>query len=249
MKASNNYRHGHRARLYEKFDNDEESLGTEEILEALLFDLLPRIDTKPIARELLKKLGGPYGLLTTPLEDLTAVHGIGFKTARQIRLMRRLFIAAHEDKFKSTPIYHDILSFKRYCLLELMNKREEEVHVFYLNRSHQLLEKEVHSRGTTTETAIYPDRISKRASELGAKIVTLLHNHPSGAGMLSTPDMEMTARTKHKLGALEIELHDHYLVAGSVVYSAKDSEAWRIISEKAAGLAAANAEKHLEDAR
>jgi len=248
MTDNNDYRHGHRARLHAEFDNDENSLNAERILEALLFKVTPRVDTKPMARALLKKFNGFYGVLTAPAKELTTVPGIGIGAARFLRLLRAAFSMAHENKLRNDSIYHDAFAFENYCRLELMNKPVEEVHVLYMDKNYRLLAKDIHSRGTTDAAIIYPETILNRAVELHAKNVAMMHNHPSGIGAFSTDDIKLTAQVKHVLTAAEIEFYDHCLVANGLVFSAKnDIATWRMIVEGAAAFATADMEKHLKD--
>ncbi|MCL2017335.1 MAG: hypothetical protein FWG80_00985 [Alphaproteobacteria bacterium] len=232
-KKSKDYRHGHRERVFEKLDSCSDPLSENEVLEALLFYAIPRIDTKPVARELLKKFGGFYGVLTASSEKLLAVPGIGSKTARLIKLIRNASTMKYENMAANVPIFHESEKFENYCRLEFMGKTEEEFHIIYMDAGYRMLAKDIHSRGTSDETAAYPIKMAKRAIELNAKVMAIMHNHPGGTGQFSDDDIKTTADLKRKLDALEIVLYDHYLVADGKIYSAKNSNHWETVTRLA----------------
>ena len=214
------HRKGHRERLREKFLQNK--LCDYELLELLLAYAIPRIDVKPIAKNLLRAFGGVREIMDAPMEKLVAISGIKQNTAIFIKALREVMMLDYKSYFASNPIFHDFKAFENYCKSALLQKQEEEFHVLYLDAGYRLILDELHSHGTIDWSAVYPREIVKRALNLNASIVILLHNHPTGAGTFSNDDIAVTNELQTMLKSIGIEIFDHFLVANGLLYSAKN---------------------------
>lgn len=218
--SDSSFRLGHRERLRKKFLQGK--LVDYELLELLLTYAIPRCDVRPLARELMKTFGGTYNVLTAPVESLTKVRGIKENTAIFIKAIHELMVIGHKSYLTDTPIFHDYQKLSEYCKLLLSGKHVEEFHVLYLDANYKLLADDLHSSGTIDWAAVYPREIVKRALELNAASIVMLHNHPSGGTSFSSDDIKITGDVKKILAGIDVALFDHLLVSGNIVYSAKN---------------------------
>lgn len=211
---------GHRKRLREKFMREQ--LAEYEKLELALTYAVPRQDVRPVARALTKRFGSIYQILTASIEDLTSVKGMGLSSAICFKNMRDIMLTGFRGYFSENALYVDLEHFYDYCRLNVGCKNVEEVHVLYLDSRHFLLEDETHSAGTVDESAIYPREIVRRAITLEARVIVLLHNHPTPDMSFSKDDIKMTVELQALLNAIKITLYDHFVVSGDRVYSARN---------------------------
>lgn len=216
----NSYRTGHRARLREKFLAGK--LTEYEVVELLLTYAIPRIDVKPLVHDLMKVFGGVHGVLTAPIEKLQTVSGLKQNTAVFIKAIYEIMLLDYKNYLTKAPVFQDYKTLENYCLLEMSGKTEEEFHVLYLDTQYRLLSDDLHSKGTIDRASVYPREIVRRALDIRAKIVVLMHNHPSGLTSFSEDDIKITEDVKQVLKIMEIELFDHLLVSGGIIYSAKN---------------------------
>lgn len=223
MKSDNkdlSFRVGHRERLRQKFLDDK--LTDYELLELLLSFVIPRRDVRPLARGLIEKFGGIYQVITAPIESLTAFKGIGRNTAIFIKSIHKIMIAGYKSNLGNATIFHNEKVLTNYCLLLMTGKTKEEIHILYLDEDKRLLADDLHSIGTVDWAAAYPREILKRALELNAKSIVMLHNHPKPNTSFSMDDIELTERVRALLATVDIDVHDHYVVSGGIVYSARN---------------------------
>ncbi len=211
---------GHRERLRQKFLDNK--LTDYEMLELLLSFVIPRRDVRPLARGLIGHFGGIYQVLTASFNDLIRYKGVGKNTAIFIKAMHQVMISGYKSCLDKRPIFHNDKILSNYCMLLLGGKNIEEFHILYLNVDRRLLLDDLHSSGTIDWAAVYPREIVKRALDLNAKYIVLLHNHPTPNVSFSSDDIEVTTKIQEMLLPLEIELHDHYVVSGSIIYSARN---------------------------
>lgn len=214
------FRQGHRERLRQKFLEDK--LTDYELLELLLSFAIPRIDVRPLARGLMKRFGGIYQILTASYEDLISYKGVGKNTAVFIKAIQQVMIKGYKSCLSASPIFHDESVLANYCKLLLSGKSVEEFHILYLNTERRLLADDLHSRGTIDWTAVYPRELLKRALDLNAKYIVLLHNHPTPNKSFSMQDIETTLSIQKLLAEVDIILHDHFIVSGGILYSARN---------------------------
>ena len=214
------FRSGHRERLRQKFLGDK--LADYELLELLLSFVIPRRDVRPLARGLMAKFGSLYQVITAPIESLMEFNGIGRNTAIFIKAIHKIMIAGYKSNLDKVTIFHNEKVLANYCLLIMSGKTKEEIHILYLDDDMRLLADDLHSVGTVDWAAAYPREILKRALELNAKSIVILHNHPRPNTSFSEDDIELTDRIKDLLATVDITVHDHYLVSGGIVYSARN---------------------------
>ncbi len=220
---------GHRARLRKKFLDDQ--LNETEILELLLAYAIPRRDVRPLARRLFNKYKSVQRLLSLPIEELTQNDGIKENTAVFLKVIHKLLEFNYREEFGTAPVFYKFEKLENYCKLLLGGKPVEEFHVFYLDSQYMLIKDEKHSTGTTDWTAVYTREIAKKALDLNAHNVVLLHNHPVSKLAFSKADIEITQELEFVLNKLNINLYDHLLVAGNVIYSMRNMSLLNKISE------------------
>ncbi len=223
MAANNNdnlFRTGHRSRLREKFLFGK--LNQAERLELLLADVIPRRDVRVLSRQLLEKFGNISQILGAPIEALESVDGVGHVVALHLKLINEIMLDGYRAKMTETKVFHDPKLISDYCLTMLAGRKIEEMHVLYLDKDYRLLSDDTHSVGTLDWSPIYERDIIHRALNLNARVIIMVHNHPSGVSHFSHEDITSTERIRDMLEPLQIALHDHYLVANGILYSMKN---------------------------
>lgn len=211
---------GHRVRLRQKFLAGQ--LTEYEILELLLTYAIPRRDVRALSRQLYKKYGNLYQLLSAPMESLIQNKGIKENTATFFKIIHKLMELEYKSVLDSAPIFYDYSKLENYCKLIMSGKVVEEFHVLYLNAQYKLIEDQLHSTGTTDWAAVYIREVVKSALNLNAKYIVLLHNHPTPYLSFSSQDIKITQELESALSKVDIGLYDHLLVSGDVVYSARN---------------------------
>lgn len=207
---------GHRARLRERFvKGGATSLPDYELIELLLFGAMPRRDVKPIAKALLKKFGSLGGVLDADVDALATVEGMGEVAAINIKVVRESAVRMLGQEIMDKPVLGNWQALIDYCRTAMGGGKIEQFRILFLNRKNALIADELQQTGTVDHTPVYPREVIKRALDLGASALILVHNHPSGDTKPSKADIYMTMEIQdagHKLG---IELHDHIIVSGS----------------------------------
>ena len=212
-----NFYTGHRERLREKFVNN--NLADYEKLELLLGYAIPRRDVRPLARALVKHFGGVYQVMTASIDDLIAFDGIGRNTAIFIKLVQQMMQIGYMGQLKESPIFHDEKVLHNYCRIILSGKQVEELHILYLDNNLKLISDEMHTSGTVDSSVVYPREIARRALQLNARSVVMVHNHPTSVNSFSQDDVNVTSQVQHVLQSLDINMYDHLLVVNDIVYS------------------------------
>ena len=171
--------HGHRQRLKQRFiDTGGDSLADYELLELVLFRSIPRRDTKPIAKALLEKFGSFAEVVAAPRARLTEVSGVGEATANDLNL---IFAAARRftrGQLRERMILSSWSAVIEYCRAAMAFSEKEQFRVLFLDKRNALIADEVQQTGTVDHTPVYPREIVKRALELSATAIILVHNHP-----------------------------------------------------------------------
>jgi len=211
---------GHRARLREKFL--EGKLTDYEILELLLTYAIPRRDVRTLSRQLFKKYGSIHAVLSAPMESLLENEGIKENTAAFFKVIHKLMELEYKTVLDTSPIFHNYEKLENYCKILLSGKTIEEFHVFYLDDQYRLIKDDLHSSGTIDWAAVYIREIVKKALDLNAYSIVMLHNHPSGHSCFSSQDITITQELENALQQLGIKLYDHLLLSGNIVYSARN---------------------------
>jgi DNA repair protein RadC len=204
---------GHRARMREKLLNaGPDALLDHELLEMVLFLALPRRDTKPIARALLARFGSFANAIAAPLHELREVEGLGEAGAAALRTVQAAALRLARAEVIDRPVLNNWDRLLDYLTAALTRERVEQFRVLFLDTRNRLIADEAQARGTVNHTPVYPREVVKRALELQATALILVHNHPSGDPTPSRADLEMTQEIKAAAGSLGIVLHDHLVV-------------------------------------
>lgn len=210
----------HRARLRERFlEGGPDALPDYELLELILFAAIPRQDVKPLARLLIEQLGTFGEVISASPRRLREVKGVGEAVITQIKIVEA---SAHRLQRAKVMKRHVISSWDAiidYCHTTMAHRETEQFRVLYLDRKNTLIADEEQARGTVDHVPVYPREVVKRALELNASALILVHNHPSGDPTPSQSDISMTAKIKEAAIALNITLHDHIIIGREVELS------------------------------
>jgi len=204
---------GHRERLRERLlEGGTDAVPDYELLEFLLYSAQPRRDTKPLAKALMARFGGLAGVLGADREALKAVPGMGDASVATLLAVRAA--AAHFLKagVKEREIISSWQALIDYCTAQAGFAEIEEFRLLFLDRKNALIRDERQQRGTVDHTPVYPREVVKRALELGASALIMVHNHPSGDTTPSKADIDMTRAVAKALTAVGIALHDHLVI-------------------------------------
>lgn len=204
---------GHRERLRTRFlEGGQEAMPEYEMLELLLFNAIPRIDVKPLAKRLLAAFGDLNGVVAAPKRRLLEVEGATERVHLQLKIVEamahRMARARVLDRC-AIASWDDLL---RYCKTVMAHRETEQVRVLYLDRKNVLIADEAQGQGTVDHVPVYPREIVRRALELNASAVILVHNHPSGDPAPSDEDVAMTARIEEACRAVGVTVHDHLVI-------------------------------------
>ena len=204
---------GHRARLRQRLlTAGPDSVADHEMLELVLFLALPRRDTKPIARALLARFGSFANAIAAPLNDLRAVDGMGEAGAAALKTIQAAALRLAKAEVIGMPVLNNWDRLMGYLNAVLARERIEHFRILFLDTRNRLLADEAQGRGTVNHTPVYPREVVKRALELNATAIILVHNHPSGDPTPSPDDISMTQEIRQALRAVSIALHDHVIV-------------------------------------
>jgi DNA repair protein RadC len=204
---------GHRERLRERFlAGGADPIPDYELLELVLFAAMPRRDVKPLAKELIAKFGSFAEVIAAPRERLLEVDGVSEGAATQLKIVEAAALRLAKTSLLGRPALSSWASLIDYCAAAMARSPREEFRVLFLDRRNVLIADEVQSTGTVDHTPVYPREIVKRALELAATAVILVHNHPSGDPAPSRADIAMTRDVADAARALGIVVHDHVIV-------------------------------------
>ncbi|MEM7328081.1 MAG: DNA repair protein RadC [Pseudomonadota bacterium] len=213
---------GHRDRLRGKLiKRGAGALDDYELLETLLFAFIPRRDVKPIAKTLLRRFGSLSAILAADVEALKSVPGIGESVAAYLLATQEIGMRAGREAIQARSIISSWTTLLAYVRTRLQHETREQFRVLFLDRKNQLLADELMGQGTVDHAPVYPREIARRALELSASALILVHNHPSGDPSPSHTDIEMTREIIDALAPFEITVHDHLIAAKQGVTSFK----------------------------
>lgn len=206
--------HGHRDRLRARFaENGPDALQDYEILELILFPLIPRRDVKPLAKDLLARFGSLPELMAAPAEQLMKVEGISENTALALKAVTALSHRAMKQELKAKPLLNNWTRLMDYCHSTMAHETKEHFRILFLNKKNEMIADEIQGSGTVDHTPAYPREIMKRALEIGATAMILLHNHPSGDPAPSQADIDMTRAIIRAAETFNIVIHDHIIIS------------------------------------
>lgn len=209
------YLRDHRKRLRERFmSGGAQAMPDYELLELLLFRAIPRQDVKPLARALIDQFGDLAGVIGAPDARLREVTGVGDAVLTDLKLAGACAQRMARARIMNRPAISSWAALLEYCHTAMSRKETEEFRVLFLDRKNILIADEVLGTGTVDHVPVYPREIIRRALELNATALILVHNHPSGDPTPSQADIAMTEQIQRAAECLSITLHDH-LVIGS----------------------------------
>jgi DNA repair protein RadC len=214
--APQSHQAGHRERLRERFlDGGASAIPDYELMELVLFAAIPRRDVKPLAKQLIAQFGSFAEVIAAPLSRLREIPGIGESVATQLKIVEAAALRLARTQLLNKPALSSWAALIDYCTAAMARSQQEEFRILFLDRKNVLIADEVQTRGTIDHTPVYPREIVKRALELGASAIILVHNHPSGDPTPSRADIEMTRDVAAAAKALSIAVHDHLVIGRS----------------------------------
>jgi len=213
---------GHRERLRERaVAGGLAALPDYEVLELLLFRTIPRGDVKPLAKQLLARFGSLGGVLGATAEELRTVAGVGEAVALDLKLQHEISLRTAREQVARRPVISSWTALLAYVKTALAHEAREQFRVLFLDKKNQLIADEIMNRGTVDHAPVYPREVARRALELSASALILVHNHPSGDPTPSSADVDMTRQIVEAVRPLRIAIHDHLVVGRDGVASFK----------------------------
>lgn len=206
----------HRARLRERFMvGGADALPDYELLELVLFRAIPRRDVKPLARQLLDIFKDFNGVVSAPAARLRDISGVGEAVIAELKIVEAAAHRLARSKVMQKQVVSSWDALLDYCQTAMAHGDIEQFRVLFLDRKNVLIADEAQARGTIDHVPVYPREVVKRALELNASAIILVHNHPSGDPTPSQADIDMTAQIQLAADALGITLHDHLVIGKS----------------------------------
>lgn len=207
------YRVNHRQRLRDRFmKGGGQAMPDYELMEMILFRALPRGDVKPLAKRLLRAFGDLNRVMAAPPARLAEVRGVGKAVVEQIKIMEAISHRMAQARVLQKPILSSWDALLDYLQTTMAHQATECFRVLFLDRKNVLIADEEAARGTVDHVPVYPREIMKRALELDASAMILVHNHPSGDPTPSEADVQMTFAIRDAAEVLGLVLHDHLIV-------------------------------------
>lgn len=204
---------GHRQRLRARFlRGGGDALSDYELLELVLFTANARRDMKPLAKALIKRFDSFAGVIAADPAKLQEVDGVGESVVAALKVVREAAVRLAREEVLNRPVLSSWDKVIAYCRAELGRESTERFHLLFLDRKNVLIANEAQQRGTVDHTPVYPREVVKRALELGASAIILVHNHPSGDPTPSRADIEMTKEVAKAAAALGVSVHDHIVI-------------------------------------
>ena len=215
---------GHRQRLRQRFlEGGSDALPDYELIELLLFLSIPRQDVKPLAKKLLARFGGFAAVLNADIAALIEVEGVKESTATTLKLVEAAARRLAKTELMDRPLINSWDRLVDYCRVNLAHLPRERLHLLFLDRKNALIASETQAIGTVDHAPIYPREVARRALELNATAVIMVHNHPSGDPCPSSADIEATRKVAEALKTIGVTLHDHLIVGRSGHASLKNA--------------------------
>lgn len=203
---------GHRDRLRQRFRTDAAALADYELLELLLFRVIPRADTKPLAKALLARFGSLAEVLGAPEKLIKEVPGAGDTVALDLKIVETLVKRSARSRVMQREVLGSWNKVIEYCTAAMAHEPREQFRILFLDKKNRLIADEVQQQGTVDHTPVYPREVMRRALELSATAIILVHNHPSGDPTPSRADIDMTRLLVEAAKTLNITVHDHVII-------------------------------------
>ena len=204
--------YGHRERLRQRLiAAGADNLPDYELVEVILFASNPRADVKPLAKDLLDRFGGIAALLSADPEALASA-GLGLAGIAALKAVREAALRLMRSELHERPVVGSWDKLIDYCTAHIAHGKVEEFHILFLDRKNILIKHEQQQRGTIDHTPVYPREVVKRALELQASALILVHNHPSGDPTPSQADIAVTRDIVKAAQPLGVTVHDHLII-------------------------------------
>lgn len=214
IKKSKPHYAGHRQRLRERFIiGGDNALQDYELLELLLFMAIPRRDVKPLAKDLLKTFGSLPALMSAPHFAISQIEGVSENAATAIKAATAIAHRMMKQEIMQKPVLNNWTRLIDYCHMSMVHETREHFRILFLNKKNEMIADEIQGSGTVDHTPAYPREIMKRALELGATALILVHNHPSGDPKPSQADIDMTKTIIEAANTFNIAIHDHVVIS------------------------------------
>ncbi|PZQ97762.1 MAG: hypothetical protein DI533_11400 [Cereibacter sphaeroides] len=206
----------HRARLRARFrQGGGDPMPDYEMLELILFRAIPRQDVKPLARTLIDTFGDLARVISASEARLMDVSGVGEAVVLELKICQAVAQRMARARVMHRPVLSSWDALLDYCHTTMAHRETEQFRILFLDRKNVLIADEEQARGTVDHVPVYPREVVKRALELNASALILVHNHPSGDPTPSDADISMTAQIQEAASVLGITLHDHLIVGKS----------------------------------
>ncbi len=214
------YLKDHRKRLRERFlAGGAAAVADYELIELILFRAIPRQDVKPLARALLNTFGDFNAALSAPPERLVQVDGVGEAVVAEFKIVEAAAHRLAQSRIMDRPALSGWQALVDYCRTTMAHRETEQFRILFLDRKNVLIADEAQAKGTVDHVPVYPREVVKRALELNASALILVHNHPSGDPTPSEADISVTRQIEDAAKALSISLHDHLVIGKSDEFS------------------------------
>jgi DNA repair protein RadC len=214
----------HRKRLRVRFlSGGADAMPDYELLELLLFRAIPRRDVKPLARQLLEKFYDFNGVISASAERLMEVNGVGEAVICELKIVAATAQRLARSRILQRPVVSSWDALIDYCHTAMAHRDTEQFRVLFLDRKNTLIADEEQAAGTVDHVPVYPREVIKRALEINASALILVHNHPSGDPTPSPEDISMTEQIERAAQALGLTLHDHLIIGKSTELSFRAS--------------------------
>lgn len=210
------YIRDHRKRLRNRFlEGGADAMPDYELLELVLFRAIPRQDVKPLARHLLDRFGSYAGVISATSAQLSQISGVGPAVICELKIVAAAAHRLARGKIMQRPVISGWDAVLNYCRAVMSHRETEQFRILFLDRKNMLIADEAQASGTVDHVPVYPREVVKRALELNASALILVHNHPSGDPAPSDADRQVTVQVERAASALGITLHDHIIVGKS----------------------------------
>ena len=214
------YLKDHRKRLRDRFlTGGPRAVADYELLELVLFRAIPRQDVKPLARSLLDEFGDFSAVLSAPEARLKKVSGVGAAVVTELKVVEAAAHKLAQSRVIDRPALSGWSDLVAYCRTAMAHRETEQFRVLFLDRKNVLIADEAQAKGTVDHVPVYPREVMKRALELNASALILVHNHPSGDPTPSDADIAMTKQIEEAARTLSMTLHDHLVVGAGSEFS------------------------------
>jgi DNA repair protein RadC len=211
---------GHRERLRDRFmRGGADALPDYELLELVLFNAVPRRDTKPLAKELIARFGGFAEVISAPEPRLREIKGVSDRVVTELKLVRSAALRLMQGRIMERPVLSSWQQVVDYCRAAMAYEVREQFRILFLDKKNRLIADEVQQQGTVDHTPVYVREVVKRSLELSASAVILVHNHPSGDPTPSRADIDMTKLIQQAAKPLGVTVHDHIIVGRDQIVS------------------------------